>query len=371
MSVSAISRQLHLQRKEGHRASLRTTGAGEGCNFRVRSVTRWDRDGKIAVVVMQTLRCLVLGRLLGLLGVGPAPDVRDVEIAVLRHQLAVLARQVARPRYTPTDRMLLAWLARLLPRDRWRAFLVTPATLMRWHRELVARRWTYPAIGRNRRGLPEATVDLVMRLASENPRWGYLRIVGEARKLGVMVSATSVRSILRRHGLGPAPRRGGPSWVEFLRAQAAGTVATDFFTVETVGLTRLYVLFFVEVDRRRVHLVGITAHPGGAWVCQQARNLLMGLGERAERFRFLVRDRDATPPVSTGSSRARVLRCSRFRRERLRRMPTLSGGFARCAASAWTGFWSGTSAICVGCWVLIWRTTTPRVLTEGWTLRFR
>jgi putative transposase len=141
--------------------------------------------------------------------------------------------------------------------------------------------------------LPEATVDLVMRLASENSRWGYLRIVGESRKLGVMVSATSVRSILRRHGLGPAPRRGGPSWVEFLRAQVAGTVATDFFTVETVGLTRLYVLFFVEVDRRRVHLAGITAHPGGAWVCQQARNLLMGLGERAERFRFLVRDRDA------------------------------------------------------------------------------
>jgi transposase InsO family protein len=121
---------------------------------------------------------------------------------------------------------------------------------------------------------------------------GYVRIVGEAGKLGVRVSATSVRMILRRDGLGPAPRRCGPSWVEFLRSQAAGTVATDFFTVETVDLTRLYVLFFIEVERRRVHLAGITAHPTGAWVTQQARNLRMGLGERTEQFRFLIRDRD-------------------------------------------------------------------------------
>jgi transposase InsO family protein len=255
-------------------------------------VTSWDRTGKISVVVVQTLGFLIVRRLLGAFGLGPAPDARDVEIAVLRHQLSVLARQVTRPRYTRTDRMVLAWLAKLLPRDRWRAFLVTPATLLRWHRELVARRWTFPATGRGHRSLPDATVDLVLRLARENPRWGYLRIVGEAGKLGVSVSATSVRSILRRHELGPAPRRGGPSWVEFLRAQAAGTVATDFFTVETVGLTRLYVLFFIEVDRRRVHLAGITAHPTGEWVTQQARNLLMGLGERAEGFRFLIRDRD-------------------------------------------------------------------------------
>jgi hypothetical protein len=233
-------------------------------------VTRRDRTGKISVVVVQTLGLLIVRRLLGVLGLGPAPDARDVEIAVLRHQLAVLTRQVTRPRYTPTDRMLLAWLAKLLPRDRWRAFLVTPATLLRWHRELVAHRWTYSATGGGQRSLPEATVDLVLRLARENSRWGYLRIVGEAGKLGVTVSATSVRTILRRHGLGPAPRRGGPSWVEFLRAQAAGTVAADFFTVETVGLTRLYVLFFIEVDRRRVHLAGITAHPAGSWVTQQA-----------------------------------------------------------------------------------------------------
>jgi putative transposase len=228
-----------------------------------------------------------------MVGLGPSPDARDVEIAVLRHQLAVLGRQVARPRYTPFDRVLLAVLAKLLPRDRWRVFLVTPATLLRWHRDLVARRWTYPRIGHGRRGLPQATVDLVVRLAGENPRWGYLRIVGEARELGVGVSATSVHAILRRHGLGPAPRRGGPSWVALRRAQAAGTLATDFFTVETITLTRLYVLFFVEVDRRRVHLAGITARPSGAWVTQAARNLLMDLGERADCFRFLVRDRDA------------------------------------------------------------------------------
>jgi hypothetical protein len=135
-------------------------------------------------------------------------------------------------------------------------------------------------------------VALVVRLAGENPRWGYLRIVGECRNLGVRVSATSVRRILRRHGLGPAPRRGGPTWTQFLRTQARGLLATDFFTVETVGLTRLYVLFVVEVQRRHVHLVGITAHPTGAWVAQQARNLLMDLQEQAHRFGYLIRDRD-------------------------------------------------------------------------------
>ena len=189
--------------------------------------------------------------------------------------------------------MLLAELARLLPRERWPVFLVTPSTLLRWHRELVARRWTYPPTGRGRRGLRPEVVELVVRLARENPRWGYLRIVGECRKLGVRVSATSVRRILRRHRLGPAPRRGGPTWTQFLRAQASGLLACDFFTVETVGLTRLYVLFVVEVERRRVHLAGITAHPTGAWVAQQARNLLMDLDDQVDRFRFLIRDRDA------------------------------------------------------------------------------
>ncbi len=132
------------------------------------------------------------------------------------------------------------------------------------------RRWTYPRTGRDRHGLDEQVVALVVRLARENPRWGYLRIVGECRILGVRVSVTSVRRILRRHGLGPAPRRGGPTWTQFLRAQASGLLATDFFTVETVGLTRLFVLFIVEVQSRAVHLVGITAHPTGAWVAHSS-----------------------------------------------------------------------------------------------------
>jgi transposase InsO family protein len=245
----------------------------------------------IVAMVLRTLGFLLVRRLLGLAGLGPAPDAKDVEIAVLRHQVLVLRRQVRRPRFTPSDRMVLAVLARLLPRERWPAFLVTPGTLLRWHRELVARRWTYPPTGR--RGLDPEVVEVVLRLARENPRWGYLRIVGECRKLAVTVSASTVRRILRRHRLGPAPRRGGTSWVQFLRAQTAGTLAVDFFTVDTVRLRRLYVLFVVEVDRRRVHLVGITAHPTGDWVTQAARNLLMELGDRAAGFRFVVRDRDA------------------------------------------------------------------------------
>jgi putative transposase len=150
-----------------------------------------------------------LRRILGVAGGGQSLDTKDVEIADLRHQLAVLRRQVARPRYTPGDRMVLAALA-MLPRDPWPVFLVTPSTLLRWHRELIRRRWTYPTTGR-RRGLDPAVVELVLRLARDNPRWGYLRIAGECRKLGVTVSATSVRTILRWHRLGPAPRRSEPS----------------------------------------------------------------------------------------------------------------------------------------------------------------
>jgi hypothetical protein len=163
---------------------------------------------------------LLVRRLLDLLRLGPSPNQKDVEIAVLRHQLAVLRRHVARPRYSPIDRAVLATLARLLSHDHWGVFLVTPATLMRWHRDLVARSWTYPRRGRSApNALEDDVVELVLRLARENARWGYLRIVGECRKLGVTVSATTVRKVLRRHRLGPAPRSCGPSWSDFLRAQ--------------------------------------------------------------------------------------------------------------------------------------------------------
>src|ERR1035438_6788473 len=236
---------------------------------------------------------LIIRKLLLFLGLGPSPDDKDVEIAVLRHQLGVIRRQVARPRFSPTDRAVLATLARLLPRERWDAFLVTPATLLRWHRELVARRWTFPRTGRAAtNALDDEIVALVIRLARENPRWGYLRIVGECRKLGVSVSATSVRNVLRRHRLKPAPRRSGPSWSEFLRAQAAGTLSCDFFHVDTVMLRRVYVLFFIDVQRRTVFLAGVTAHPIGAWVTQQARNLAATLEDQGRPLRFLVRDRD-------------------------------------------------------------------------------
>jgi len=240
-----------------------------------------------------TFVLLFVRRVLGLVGLGPTPDDKDVEIAVLRHQLAVLHRQVARPRYAPTDRMVLATLARLLPRERWSAFLVTPATLLRWHREFVRRRWTYARQPRPRRGLDPAVVEVVLRLARENPRWGYLRICGECAELGIKVSATSVRNIVHRHGLRPAPRRGGPTWAEFLRSQATGVLACDFFTVETVGLSRMYVLFYIELERRLVWLGGVTAHPTGDWVTQQASSLTMTLGERTAQVKLLIRGRDA------------------------------------------------------------------------------
>jgi transposase len=230
-------------------------------------------------------------RLLVLLARGDAA--KNLEILVLRHQLTVLRRQVARPRLEPADRALLAAFSRALPRARWSCFFVKPDTLLRWHRRLVAGAWTYPHQAAGRPPLDQGLQQLIIRLASENPRWGYQRIQGELLRLGVRVSATAIRTTLRRHGLDPAPRRTTTTWRAFLHRQAAGIVACDFFTVDTVWLRRLYVLFFIELDTRRVHLAGVTCNPNAAWVTQQARNLLLRLEEPGRRVRFLVRDRDA------------------------------------------------------------------------------
>jgi transposase len=196
-------------------------------------------------------------------------------------------------RLEPTDRALLAAISRVLPRVRWSCYFVTPETLLRWHRRLVAGAWTYPRLGQGRPQLDQVVQQLIIRLATENPRWGYQRIQGELVHLGVRVSATAIRTTLHRHGLDPAPRRTATTWRAFLRQQAAGILACDFFTVDTVSLRRLYVLFFIELDTRRVHLAGVTAKPNGGWVAQQARNLLLVLEEQGRRLCFVLRDRDA------------------------------------------------------------------------------
>ncbi len=220
-----------------------------------------------------------------------SPEFKELEIVVLRHELAVLRRQVARPSFRSADRWFLAAAARIIPRVRWSSFVVTPATLLRWHRRLAANRWTYG----HRPGRPPIDRQvrvLIIRLARENPRWGYQRIVGELKGLGVVVSATTVKKILRQALLGPAGKRRGPTWREFLRTQAASVLAVDFFTVDTVWLQRLYVLFFIEIASRRVHFAGCTAHPDAEWVTQQARQVTWTIGDRPQPVRFLVRDRD-------------------------------------------------------------------------------
>jgi putative transposase len=216
---------------------------------------------------------------------------KELEILVLRHELAILRRQSSRPKLTRADRALLASLSRSLPRPDWTAFSFKPETLLRWHQQLIARRWTYSHRRPGRPGLERSLRELILRLARENPHWGYQRIVGELKGLGVSVSATSVRKVLLEAGLQPAPQRTRSTWRAFLRAQAASMLACDFFTVETIFLQRIYVLFFISLATRRIEYLACSSNPDGRWVTQQARNLAMQFGDE-QPFRFLIHDRD-------------------------------------------------------------------------------
>lgn len=223
---------------------------------------------------------------------GMAQSEKDAEILALRHEVAVLRRRVKRPDLFPTDRAIFAALGSNLPAGR---LMFQPATLLRWYRELVRRKWA-AFQRRPRRGrppLPEETKALILEMARENPRWGDRRIKGELLKLGIKVSATAIRMLLRQHRVSPAPRRGGPTWRQFVRAHASAIIATDLFTIDTVFLRTLYVIVFIELGTRRLLFANCTANPDSAWVTQQARNVAYELEDLGVAVRFAIHDRDA------------------------------------------------------------------------------
>jgi transposase len=246
--------------------------------------------GRVLLKIVYLLTCRVLG--VAVL-VFRGDRAQTAELLVLRHENAVLRRHVSRVRYGPADHLWFAALARLLPGRRWtEIFPVTPPTLLAWHRRLAGAK--YDTSKQRKPGRPptaRSIASLAVRLAKENPLWGYRRIHGELTKLGLAVAPSTVWENLHAAGIDPAPRRSGPTWRQFLHAQAAGILAVDFLHVDTVLLNRLYILVFIEHGTRRMHLGGVTAHPTGEWTVQQARNLALTLGERFEDIRFVIRDR--------------------------------------------------------------------------------
>src|SRR5216684_3115978 len=221
---------------------------------------------------------------------------KTAEILILRHQLAILQRrQPRRPRLNWADRALLATLVSVIPRARRQRLrlLVTPDTILRWHRDIVRRRLAARSMrGKNGRPATRQNIKaLVLRLIRKNPEWSYRRIHGELADLGVKVAASTVWEILKKAGIDPAPRRTGPAWSQFLRSQAEAILACDFFTVDLLDGTQAYILAVIEHATRRIRILGVTLHPTGEWTAQQARNLLMDLGGQADRVKFMIRDR--------------------------------------------------------------------------------
>ncbi|WP_370372291.1 helix-turn-helix domain-containing protein [Catenulispora sp. GP43] len=216
---------------------------------------------------------------------------KDVEILALRQEVAVLRRSNPKPRIGWTDRAVLAALSRLLPKTLRAHRIVTPGTLLRWHRRLLAAKWRQPKPP-GRPPIPDDVVALIIRLTTENPTWGVVRVQGELRRLGHRVAASTIRKILRAHRI-PPPSRRDDTWRTFLRAQAETILAIDFLHVDTVMLKRLYAAVVIEVGSRRASLVGVTDHPTGAWATQLARELAFDLEQSGRRFTRLIRDRDA------------------------------------------------------------------------------
>ena len=282
---------------------------------------------------------LLITRLAGLRLSRRQESWKNAEILILRHQLTVLQRrQPCRPTLTWADRALLAILVSVIPRARRRGLrlLVTPDTIVRWHRDIVRRRWAARSM-RGKSGRPATRRNikaLVLRLARENPSWGYRQIHGELVGLGVKVAASTAWEILKNAGIDPAPRRIGPTWSQFLRSQADAILACDFFTADLLDGTQAYVLAVIEHATRRIRVLGVTLHPTGEWTAQQARNLLTDLDDQAHRVKFMIRDRGSTFTTTFDAVLAdagiRTVLCN----VRTPRMNAIAEG---CSSSAGTG----------------------------------